>query len=152
MCLVERQGRAFALSDLGKQYVFSQNPALPGNVISEEQSRLIRDFIVKDPFRTPTIFGIYQMVETVFALSRNTYPVPLNMVVPHFRDACGKGFEWNTEMSAYHGTRMYSNYAIELGLMAKLGQKLLITPNGLRFILLLQLHKGMKMIDALRIG
>lgn len=152
LCLVTREGRSFVLSDLGKQYVFNRDFSLPVDAISEAQSNLLRDFIVKDPFVSPTVFGIYQMIETVFALSRDTYPVPLDLVIPYFRDACGKRFEWQTDKSAYHGTRMYSNYAIELGLLAKVGQRLLLTPNGLHFILLLQLHKGIRIIDALQTG
>jgi len=152
LCLAQKVQGSFHLSNLGKQYVLSQDPSSPFQVVAEGQAKLLRDFIVRDPFVTPTIFGIYLMVETVFSLARNTYPVPLSLVIPYFRDACGKRFIWQTETSSYHGTRMYSNYAVELGLLGKMGDKLLLTPSGLQFILLLQLHKGIKIVDALQKG
>ncbi len=151
LCLVERKGGKFTLSKLGMQYVVSRDQHCPTETLSEEQAALIRDFTVRDPFASPTIFGIYQIIETTFNLGRNTHPVPLEMVLPHFRDASGKRFEWQTKKSTYHGTKMYANYAVELGLLAEIGDKLLITPSGIRFILLLQLHKGLKVIDALRL-
>jgi hypothetical protein len=150
--LVERNPRGAFLTTLGKQYVVNRDKSHSADIVTEEQATVIRDFILENPFASPTIFGIYQIVETTFTLSRNVYPVPLDMIIPHFRDASGKRFEWQTDKSAYHGTRMYSNYAIELGLLAKVGDKLLVTPSGIRFTLLLQLHKGIKMINALQVS
>ncbi len=149
LCLVSIANQTTCLTDLGQRYVLAQDSRLPYDSVSEDQARLLKDFIVRDPFVTPTVFGIYQMIEAVFALSRNTYPVPLDLVMPYFRDACGKQYQWQTSRSIYHGTRMYSNYGIELGLLGKVSDKLMLTPNGIRFILLLQLHKGIKMVDAL---
>lgn len=146
--LVKRDsGKAF-LTTLGKQYVLNRDQSLSIDTISFQQAEVIQDFILENPFSSPTIFGIYLIVETTFNLTRNVYPVPLDMVLPHFRDASGKRYEWESEKSIYHGTRMYSNYAIELGLLAKAGNKLLVTPKGIQFILLLQLHKGIRMINT----
>ena len=92
------------------------------------------------------------MVETVFTLSKNTYPVPLDMVMNYFRESSGKHFEWSTEKTILDGSKMYTNYAIELGLIGRIGDKFYITPDGIRFILLLQLHKTIKVIDALGIS
>jgi hypothetical protein len=47
---------------------------------------------------------------------------------------------------------MYSNYAAELGLLGKSGESLYLTPDGIRFILLLHLHKSLKMIDVVGLG
>jgi hypothetical protein len=47
---------------------------------------------------------------------------------------------------------MYSNYAIELGLLGRSGDTFYLTPDGIRFILLLQLHKSLKMIDVVGPG
>lgn len=44
---------------------------------------------------------------------------------------------------------MYSNYATELGLIGKIARQFYLTPVGIRFILLLQLHKAIKIVDAL---
>ncbi|OGO52255.1 MAG: hypothetical protein A2148_06350 [Chloroflexi bacterium RBG_16_68_14] len=146
--LVERDGNRFELSDLGTKYVDARNPDMPPAHLSEEQAAVLRGFIVKDPFATATIFGVYTMVEVVFNLARNGYPVPRELVISHFREATGKLFEWSEQKTAYHGTRMYSNYAIELGLLGRSGDHLYLTPDGIRFILLLQLHKSLKMIDV----
>jgi hypothetical protein len=145
---VDRNSESAYLTTLGKQYVVNRDPTLLSDVVTDEQAEIIQSFILDNPFASPTIFGIYQIVETTFNLARNVYPVPLDMIKSHFRDASGKRFDWSTEKSVYHGTRMYSNYAVELGLLAKVGEQLLVTPNGVRFVLLLQLHKGIRMVNT----
>ncbi|MCH7488209.1 MAG: DUF91 domain-containing protein [Chloroflexi bacterium] len=146
--LVEREGTRFGLSELGSEYVDARNHDMPVEYLSETQAAVLRGFIVKDPFASPTIFGIFSMVEVIFNLARNGYPVPRELVTSHYREVTGKLFEWSAEKTAYHGTRMYSNYAIELGLLGRSGDALYLTPDGIRFILLLQLHKSLKMIDV----
>jgi len=144
--------KKYQLTTLGKKYVWARDIKAPIDFISDEQSRILQDFIIKDPFVSRTVFGIFTMVETVFALSKNTYPVPLNMVMEYFRESSGKHFEWSAEKTMSDGTKMYSNYAAELGLIGQFGDKFYITPDGIRFILLLQLHKSIKVIDALGIS
>ena len=146
------ENKKYQLTDLGKKYVWSRDVQAPVESISDEQSRVLQDFIIKDPFVSRTVFGIYTMVESVFTLSKNTYPVPLNMVMNYFRESSGKHFEWSTEKTTLDGNKMYSNYAIELGLIGRIGDKFYITPDGIRFILLLQLHKTIKVIDVLGIS
>lgn len=146
--LVERDSTEASLTTLGKQYVLNRDESLSTDVITDAQAKLLQDFILENPFASPTIFGIYQIVETAFVLARNVYPVPLEMVKSHFRDASGKRFDWQKDKSVYHGTRMYSNYAIELGLLAKMGDNLFITPSGIGFVLLLQLYKGLRMVKS----
>lgn len=144
--------KKYQLTDLGKRYVWSKDIKAPVEFISDEQCRILQDFIIKDPFVSRTVFGIYTMVETVFTLSKNTYPVPLDMVMNYFRESSGKHFEWSTRKTTLDGTKMYSSYATELGLIGRIGDKFYITPDGVKFILLLQLHKSIKVIDALGIS
>lgn len=151
LCLVKSAKSRYYLTDLGNKFILNKDKAYPDDYLSEEQAAVIRDFIVRDPFRTSTIFGIYVMVESVFTLARNHYPVPSESLYQYFRDTCGKHFQWSTKKTCFHGTRMYSNYAIELGLLGKFANKLFLTPEGFRFILLLQLHKGIKVVDAITI-
>ncbi len=146
------EDKRYYLTDLGKKYVWGRETKAPVEFISDEQAKILQDFIIKDPFVSRTVFGIYTIVEVVFNLSRNTYPIPLNMVMNYFRDSSGKYFEWSTKKTVFDGTKMYSNYATELGLIGKIGDKFYITPDGVRFILLLQLHKTIKGIDALGIS
>ena len=150
--LVEREDSHFNLSHLGCDYVNARNPDMPVDHLSEAQADVLRAFIVNDPFASATVFGIYSMVEVVFILARNSYPVSRELVISHFREATGKLFEWSEEKTAFHGTRMYSNYGIELGLLGRSGDSLYLTPDGIRFILLLQLHKSLKMIDVVGLG
>jgi hypothetical protein len=146
------ENKKYQLSDLGRKYVWSRDIKATVEFVSDDQSRVLQDFIIKDPFVSRTVFGIYTMVETVFTLSKNTYPVPLHMVMNYFRESSGKHFEWSTEKTTLDANKMYSNYAIELGLIGRIGDKFYITPDGIRFILLLQLHKTIKVIDALGIS
>jgi len=151
--LIETTGsKKYRLTDLGKRYVWFKDTKAPVEFISDEQSQILQDFIIKDPFVSRTVFGIYTMVETVFTLSKNTYPVPLDMVMNYFRESSGKHFEWSTKKTTLDGTKMYSNYAMELGLIGRIGDKFYITPDGVKFILLLQLHKAIKVVDALGIS
>lgn len=144
--------KKYQLTTLGKKYVWARDIKAPIDFISNEQSRILQDFIIRDPFVSRTVFGIYTMVETVFTLSKNTYPVPLDMVMSYFRESSGKHFEWSARKTMLDGTKMYSNYTAELGLIGRIGDKFYITPDGVRFILLLQLHKTIKIIDALGIS
>jgi len=151
--LVESTGdKKYRLTDLGKKYVWCRDTKAPIGFISDEQAKTLQDFIIKDPFLSRTIFGIYTIVEVVFTLSKNTHPVPLDMVMDYFRKSSGKYFEWSTDKTITDGTKMYSNYATELGLIGRIGDKFYITPDGIRFVLLLQLHKAIKMVDALGIS
>lgn len=149
--LVERKNKDFALTNLGKKYVWNRDTRAPVDYISDEQTKILQEFIIKDPFASRVVLGIYTMVEVVFNLAKNTYPVPLDIVNSNFRESSGKFFEWSSPKSALDGTKMYSNYAIELGLIGRLGNKFYITPDGVRFILLLQLHKAMHIVDSLRV-
>lgn len=151
LCLVTSLKSRYYLTDLGNKFVLSKDKGYPDDYLSEQQAAMIRDFIIKDPFKTSTIFGIYVMAESVFTLARNHYPVSIDLLYEYFRDTCGKHFQWSTEKTLLHGTRMYSNYCIELGLLGKFGDKLFLTPEGFRFILLLQLHKAIKVVDAITI-
>jgi hypothetical protein len=153
LCLVKQEDKQkYVLTDLGKQYVWNRMPDAPDDYIVEDQIRLIQEFIINDPFATPAIFGIYTMVDVIFTLSKNVYPVPVDLVLSNFRDSSGKFFQWASKKAALDAVKMYSNYATELGLLGRIGDKFYLTPNGVRFILLLQLHKAIKMVDALQIS
>lgn len=148
--LVRQIGRRWFLTDLGVQYVQAREPCLPEDAVAEAQLQILRSHIVSDPFASRIIFGIYSLVEAVFILARNTYPVDMDDLTAWYRDTVGKRFDWATPRSAFLGANAYANFAVELGLLAKVGRKLLLTPAGFRFVLMLQLHKGIKLVDALQ--
>ncbi|MCI0329647.1 MAG: hypothetical protein L0196_01655 [candidate division Zixibacteria bacterium] len=145
----EYKDGTFVLTDLGQSYFRLRDKDADDDNISDEQAKVLQEFIIKDPFASPAIFGIYSIVDVVFTLSKNTYPVSQKLVVNYFRDTVGKNFEWSHK-AASDAARMYSNYAAELGLVGRIGGSFFITPNGTRFIILLQLHKSIKVVDALQ--
>jgi hypothetical protein len=65
------------LTALGSEYVKKRDNNKPIDYISDEQAEVIKEFVIRNPFFSPAVFGIYLSVETIFALSKNYYPVPL---------------------------------------------------------------------------
>lgn len=149
--LVERQNELYSLTSLGEAWVSARDADAPDNFVSDRQAAVLRDYIVRDPFATSTIFGVYSVVESVSILAKNAYPVRASHLIPFFKEYVGKRHQWSAEKTAFHGVKMYSNYAVELGLLAEVNNSFYLTPEGLRLVLLLQLHKGIKLVDAMRI-
>lgn len=135
------------LTELGLKYVKFREKNKPIDYISDTQTEVLRNFITNNPFFSPAIFGIYSAVETVFALSKNYYPVPLDESRKYFSYLTGKQSEW-AEKASREAFIMYSNYGIELGLLAKVGRNYYITPAGIKFIMLLGLNKSILFINS----
>ena len=51
-----------------------------------------------------------------------------------------------------YGAKMYSNYAIDLGLLAKNDTSVYLTPEGFKFVIQMQLHKSLKLMNFLSIN
>ncbi|GAH01442.1 unnamed protein product, partial [marine sediment metagenome] len=136
------------LTELGVRYVKGREQDKPINYISDAQADILKDFIVHNPFYAPAVYGIYSAVETVFALSKNYYPVPLDEGRKYFRYLTGKQSEW-AKKASLDAFIMYTNYAIELGLLAKIGRNYYLTPSGIRFILLLELNKAILFVNSI---
>lgn len=145
--LVNRES-IVTLTELGLQYIRNQERDKPINYISESQSEILKDFIVHNPFYSPAVFGIYSAVETVFALSKNYYPVPLEEARKYFSYLTGKQSEWGKKAST-DAFIMYTNYGIEIGLLAKIGRNYYLTPAGIRFVLLLELNKAILFVNSM---
>ena len=139
------------LSDLGASYVAAKDNDLYDG-LSEEQVRIIKKFVIQNPFHSSVILGIASVVECVFALSKNIYPVPTNHLRDYFTYYSGKIYDWQTEKAKFHGAKMYSNYAMELGLLAKTDDSIYITPEGFKFTIQMQLHKSLRLMDNLVIN
>jgi hypothetical protein len=147
--LVLTIGRRVSLTDLGREFLAKQDGGIPTEVVSRDQADLLRKFILVTPFFSGTTFGILTMVACVFELSKNTYPVPLSILSNHFINAAGLHFRWDKDKAREKGVRMYSNYAIELGLLGKIGNGYFVTPSGLKFVLLLGMHKSLRFIETI---
>ena len=57
---------------MGIRNMAARDHDAPLDAMSEGQRQILREFIVKDPFASSTIFGIYAIVECVFSLARNS--------------------------------------------------------------------------------
>ena len=139
-----------SLSDLGFEYVKRKDIFLPSR-LSEEQADLLKDFIMKNPFESPVTLGVASMVESVFSLAKNTYPVPFEQLIQYFAYHSGKHFDWQTKKARFNGAKMYSNYATDLGLLGRSGETIFLTPEGFRFTIQMQLHKSIRLMDSLKI-
>jgi hypothetical protein len=139
-----------SLTRLGQQYCESKDPILKTR-LSESQAALIRFFVMSNPYESSVILGIASAVEAVFALAKNTYPIPMAYMMDYFTFHAGKYFDWQTDKAKYNATRMYTNYATDLGLLAKTHDNLYLTPEGIRFTVHMQLHKGLKLVEAMKI-
>lgn len=144
----KRNADFITLSPLGEKYVAARDESC-GERLSEEQVKLVKNFVVQNPYESSIILGIASVVEATFALSKNTYPVPMSQLCEYFTFHSGKFFDWQTTKAKYSATRMYSNYAVDLGLLAKTEQSVYLTPEGFKFTIQMQLHKSLKLMDTL---
>lgn len=141
---------AISLTNLGQQYCETKGNFLPSR-LSEGQAALITSLVMRNPYESSIILGIASAVEAVFALAKNNYPVPMDNMMAYFTFHAGKHFDWKTDKAKYNATRMYSNYATDLGLLAKTHDKLYLTPEGVRFTVHMQLHKGLKLVESMKV-
>lgn len=147
--LVRERNNNYFLTDLGDNYVRQSPKGILLDKLSMGQIEILKQFISKDPFYSSSVFGVYSIVESVFILSRNVYPINLEDLQKMFSIVSGKVKEWKAQKSLSTVTYTFLNYAIDLELLGKMGKKIVITPSGFRFILMLQLHKSLEMIEGL---
>lgn len=147
--LVRERNKNYFLTDVGDRYVQSCNKDVFIDKINEKQIEILKQFVANDPFYSSTVFGVYSIVESAFLLSRNSYPIKLSDLRDMFKRISGKMNEWQAEKSLSTATYTFLNFAIGLELLGKIGQQVVITPAGFKFILMLQLHKSIEMIESL---
>ncbi len=150
--LVRERDKHYFLTDIGDQYVQFCNKDILIDQLNEKQIEILKNFVADDPFYSSTVFGIYSIVESAFLLSRNSYPIELLDLRKMFQNISGKVKEWQAEKSLSTATYTFLNFAIDLELLGKIGQQIVITPAGFRFILMLQLHKSIEMIESLSVN
>ncbi len=143
--IVRQKGEHWFLTDFGDAFVSEQES--PG-ILSHKQTEMVREFVSKHPFHSPTAFGVSAVVECAFLLARNSYPVDVDDLNKNFRMVGGKMNEWQDNVLGRR-TRAFVRFALELDLLGRIGKKVVITPAGFRFVLMMQLHKGIEMIEGL---
>ena len=146
--VVEHEAKV-SLTEAGEMYVRLRDPEAPTSHISEAQAALMRRLIMENPFASGTAHGIFAIVECVMNLARNAYPVPIEMLRDYFALTVGTWSRWQHPKTRTEATLMYVHYAAQLGMLARFGQQVYLTPAGIRFVLLLHLHKALKLLDAL---
>jgi hypothetical protein len=147
--LVRKRKTKYFLTDLGDKYISDfKNDALKEK-LTINQIKLLKKHISDDPFYSSSVFGIYSIVESVFLLARNKYPVELIDLQKMFQTVGGKVTEWQSSRALTTATYTFLNFAIDLELLGKIGKQIVITPAGFKFILMLQLHKSIEMIESL---
>ncbi|GHU42927.1 hypothetical protein FACS1894190_12830 [Spirochaetia bacterium] len=119
------------LTALGKNYVNAKDTSYLDR-LSDKQSSLLRNFVMQNPYSSSVVLGIASFVESIFALSKNTYPVEIEQLKKYFTVYSGKMYDWQTDKAQTHAVKMYSNYAIDLGLVAKTDNHVYLTPEGFK--------------------
>lgn len=147
--LVKQRNKNYLLTDLGEEYFLNLDSDGLINKLTEKQIFLLKKFIAKAPFYSPSVFGVYSIVESSFLLARNIYPISLDELRKVFRIISGKMLDWQAERTMNTVTYTFLNYAIDLDLLGKIGQQIVITPSGFNFILMLELHKSIEMVESL---
>jgi DNA-binding transcriptional ArsR family regulator len=146
--VMEHEG-IVSLTEAGEMYVRLKDLKAPTPQISDAQAALMRRLVMENPFASGTVHGIFAVVECVMNLARNTYPVPIDMLRDYFALTVGTWSRWQHPKTRTDATLMYVHYAAQLGMLARFGQQVYLTPAGVRFVLLLQLHKALKLLDVL---
>ena len=134
---------------MGDKYISYANNGILLEKLTKNQIELLKQFISNDPFYSSSIFGIYSIVDSTFILSRNSYPIELEDLQKMFQIVGGKVNEWQSNRTLQTATYTFISFATELELLGKIGKKIVITPSGFKFILMLQLHKSIEMIESL---
>ncbi|MCG3167425.1 MAG: hypothetical protein POELPBGB_03217 [Bacteroidia bacterium] len=137
----------FFLTELGNQFV-ALGEMIVDDRLNQEQIELISGFIKENPFYSSVTYSMFSLVETVFILSKNSYPVPKEAVKDYFVKSVGKTETWKAAKSKETATYIFSNYCCELEFLARVKNEYYITPKGIQAVLLLQLNRSIKLIES----
>lgn len=138
---------SFYLTDLGNTLMELSSNNIDDR-LNEEQKKLLSDFIIQNPYYSSITYSILSIVESIFVLSKNSYPVPFEALKDYFVKLVGKGNTWRADKAKTTATYIFSNYASELNLLVKVNNSFYLTPEGIKAILLLQLNRSIKLIES----
>ena len=147
LSLVVKYKQNYFISDFGS-HLLGIGDAKTDDNFNEVQIETLASFITENPFYSSITYTILAVLESVFVLAKNTHPVPRDAVKDCFVKSVGKEQTWKTSKSRETATYIFTNYACELGFLVKVNNEFYITPNGLQTILLLQLNRSIKLIEA----
>ena len=147
--LIEKDKREFSLTKLGKK-VLAADDFTSDERFSVNQFELISEFVKDNPFYSQITFSIMSVVDTIFILSKAQYPVRYETFQDFFVRSLGKDKTWTKPQAQLTGTYHFANYAEELGFIQKVNNHLFLTPKGIQAILIFQLNRSIKLINARR--
>jgi len=145
--LVAKYKQEYFLADLGNAFLEARSGS-GGDRLNERQIELLSSFVKENPFYSSITYTIFSIVESVFVLAKNMYPVPEDALQDYFVKSVGKVETWRTDRARGTATYIFSNYACELELLAKIDNHFYITAKGIQSILLLQLNRSLKLIES----
>lgn len=145
--LLEKNKSGYSLTKLGKE-VLSKDDFTSEERFNVEQFELISEFVKDNPFYSQITFSIMSVVDTVFILSKAEYPVKYDTFQDFFVRSLGKEKTWTKPQAQLTGTYHFANYAEELGFIQKVDNHLFLTPKGIQAILIFQLNRSIKLINA----
>lgn len=145
--LVEKNKRDYTITSLGKN-VLKAEDKLSDERFNVKQFELISDFVKENPFFSQITYSIMSVVDTVFILSKAEYPVKYDTFQDFFVRSLGKDKTWVQPQAQLTGTYHFANYAEELGFIQRIKNYLFLTPKGIQAILIFQLNRAIKLINA----
>jgi hypothetical protein len=144
--LVSKFKNTFFLTELGIRFVdLGEN--IVDDRLNQEQIELLSNFLKENPFYSSVTYTVFSLIESVFVLSKNSYPVNKEAVKDYFVKSVGKTETWRANKSKETATYIFSNYACELEFLVRVNNEYYITPKGIQAILLLQLNRSIKLIE-----
>jgi hypothetical protein len=144
--LVSKFKNSFFLTELGTRFV-DVGENIVDDRLNQEQIELLSNFLKENPFYSSVTYTVFSLIESVFVLSKNSYPVNKDAVKDYFVKSVGKTETWRANKSKETATYIFSNYACELEFLARVNNEYYITPKGIQAILLLQLNRSIKLIE-----
>ncbi|KKR96937.1 MAG: hypothetical protein UU48_C0021G0002 [Candidatus Uhrbacteria bacterium GW2011_GWF2_41_16] len=145
--LLEKNKTGYSLTKLGKE-VISKEDYTSEERFNAEQFDLISEFVKDNPFYSQITFSIMSVVDTIFILSKAEYPIKYEIFQDFFVRSLGKDKTWTKPRAQLTGTYHFANYAEELGFIQKVDNHLFLTPKGIQAILIFQLNRSIKLINA----
>jgi hypothetical protein len=145
--IVGKMKENYYLTDFGNQLI-ELGEKIVDDRFNQEQIDLLSNFVKDNPFSSSITYSILSLIESVFVLSKNIYPVPNKDLMDYFVKSVGKSNTWKMPKSRLTATYIFSNYACELEFLVKVNNDFYITPKGIQSILLLQLNRSIKLIET----
>jgi hypothetical protein len=145
--LLDKNKSEYSLTVLGKE-LLAKDDFTSEERFNVEQFDLMSEFVKDNPFYSQITFSIMSVVDTVFILSKAEYPIRYEIFQDFFVRSLGKDKTWTKPRAQLTGTYHFANYAEELGFIQKIDNHLFLTPKGIQAILIFQLNRSIKLINA----